>query len=78
MADWHATTWHYILQELRKLERQYPDAKSYTVKHTSGYVHLTIDGDDRPYLFDMGGYAGETSAEIAHNLAKDIVENYLM
>ena len=27
--------------------------------------------------FDMSGYAGNTSAEIAHNIVKDIVDNYL-
>lgn len=70
MVEWQELVWQYLLQELH----EYPDI---SVKHNGGFIFMTIDGSDQTYMFDMSGYAGNTSAEIAQNIAKDIVENYL-
>ena len=76
MSDWHDIVWQYLLQELKHMERECNVEQPYTLKNLKGFVHLEIDG--KTYVFDKGGYAGNTSAEIAHNMAKDMVENYLM
>lgn len=70
MVEWQELVWQYLLQELH----EYPDI---TVTHNGVFISMTIDGSDQTYMFDMNGYAGNTSAEIAKNIAKDIVENYL-
>lgn len=76
MAEWHDIVWQCLLQELKHMEREHNIKQTYTLKNLQGFVYLIID--DKNHVFDMSGYAGNTSAEIAHNMAKDIVENYLM
>lgn len=75
MVEWHDIIWQSLLQELQKLGRQYP-TKPYTIKHNDGFVSIIRNG--HTYMFNMGDYAGDTSKEITQNMAKDIVENYLV
>ena len=74
MVEWQELIWQYFLQELDK----FPDILvGYTITHDNGFISMAIDNSDQTYMFDMNGSAGNTSAEIAKNIAKDIIENYL-
>lgn len=74
MVAWQDAAWQYFLRELKS----YPTHKSYKLNRQDGFVFLVIDNDEsHTYVFDMSGYAGETSEEIAKNMAEDMAENYL-
>ena len=66
--------WQCLLQELK----YYHINRPYKLTHQKGFVFLII-GNDKGYIymFDMRKYAGETNEEIAKNIAKDIIKNYL-
>ena len=86
MVEWQEEVARCVYQELGTYVEENPDTPDFILEPSDNGVFsfwaksgvtAQFDMSGVTAQFDMSGYAGNTSAEIAHNIVKDIVDNYL-
>ena len=77
MVEWQEEVARCVYQELGTYVEENHDMSDFILEPNDNGIFSFWAKDGVTAQFDMSGYAGNTSAEIAHNIVKDIVENYL-
>ena len=77
MVEWQEEVARCVYQELGTYVEENPDTPDFILEPSDNGVFSFWAKSGVTAQFDMSGYAGNTSAEISHNIVKDIVENYL-
>jgi hypothetical protein len=77
MVEWQEEVARCVYQELGTYVEENPGTSDFILEPSDNGVFSFSVKSGVTAQFDMSGYAGNTSAEIAHNIVKDIVENYL-
>ena len=77
MVEWQEEVARCVYQELGTYVEENSDTPDFILEPSDNGIFSFWTKSRVTAQFDMSGYAGNTSAEIAHNIVKDIVENYL-
>ena len=77
MVEWQEEVARCVYQELGTYVEENPNMSDFILEPSDNGIFSFWAKSSATAQFDMSGYAGNTSAEIAHNIVKDIVENYL-
>ena len=77
MVEWQEEVARCVYQELGTYVEENPGTSDFILEPSDNGIFSFWAKSGVIAQFDMSGYAGNTSAEIAHNIVKDIVENYL-
>lgn len=77
MVEWQEEVARCVYQELGTYVEENPGMSDFILEPSDNGIFSFWAKSGVTAQFDMSGYAGNTSAEIAHNIVKDIVENYL-
>lgn len=77
MVEWQEEIARCVYQELGTYVEENPGISDFILEPSDNGIFTFWAKDGTTAQFDMSGYAGNTSAEIAHNIVKDIVDNYL-
>ena len=77
MVEWQEEVARCVYQELGTYIEEHRDMSDFILEPSDNGIFSFWAKSGVTAQFDMSGYAGNTSAEIANNIVKDIVDNYL-